>query len=995
MLRERQDAPIWNAIEGNNFKQALKLVDKRLSKKPSGYLEALKLYIQSRLPALSDKSAVILHLEELVEKKLVISELETIELYDEAFGEVLPEPHESWDRIIGELRWLSVKSQPKNEDLSLKCFEACLAKDDLEHAKQISNSLEKSFPGNHAYTFWNISTMFLYSISLKYPEKQRKLWGSLAFAQIGKLATATRQANPKTLPIRSIHTPQELLLLHRITEASGKPEQRLEYLRDPALGAESTIAKGEWQLWRFRLKLLEDAKEWQELFDTAKGLLNRARTRDKVGQLSETGFSDWIVWEAFIRSAVELQEHEFRDTVVSEVEAHLDSSCEIDKSWKRNASLAWIKISFEAEVGFAQKKDSNDHKITIVVKYLQQYGLASTAFSDLRPFVEQLNAEERKKLLGILSSNSIFGDPGHSNYILAKPAQLPPPEYAEFKTAHKITQHINSYKLRYLLLSSIPENAQRQNPGPGQEYTCVSCSKPCLQYCKACLQALAEETAKLYFCAVDGGRHAWNLQLTDRHPADDLCVMAAMCLIKLSMAKSHEVPEIPYLIQAAIMLDYGTTHSNSNFQIRLLLTRLLQYLGLGAMAMSEYMELSLKQIQLDTLSFILFDRISSFHPHPFTPLEEDSQPYKSPRETIKKQQKLYRTSRGHIGKNIWLSFKNGSYNSIFELKEVSDTLSRTIAAATSVVETRKIARLLELNSKEPLDEGYDIIPKNPETLEGPFTDMNDYDTFPNFECTKGPRFEEIFRVFPSPSDYQVRVNLTTEKLIQLISPHPSIESTKSSTKAALLSFLSSATITPKPAINYQNLLTRPEDLARIASESMTLLILDACNKERWPEIKFQSRLDTYNNDLISSLECLIENLEGNKILVPPLASTFHALYTSYDIAKTTLSFSTFLAKQGKEAHESQVEASKKVWEVARKLMTVVAEKVTIVKKGMDEGGWIDKVLEDVLGPDNEESVIGKVRDLMDDAVLEVWAGNVVEAWRESVVGLGFLKVVAA
>ena len=37
--RDHQDLPIWNAIEANNFKQALKLVDKRLAKKPSDYLE--------------------------------------------------------------------------------------------------------------------------------------------------------------------------------------------------------------------------------------------------------------------------------------------------------------------------------------------------------------------------------------------------------------------------------------------------------------------------------------------------------------------------------------------------------------------------------------------------------------------------------------------------------------------------------------------------------------------------------------------------------------------------------------------------------------------------------------------------------------------------------------------------------------------------------------------------------------------------------------------
>lgn len=38
-VKDRQDIPIWNAIEANNFKQALKLVDKRLTKKPTDYLQ--------------------------------------------------------------------------------------------------------------------------------------------------------------------------------------------------------------------------------------------------------------------------------------------------------------------------------------------------------------------------------------------------------------------------------------------------------------------------------------------------------------------------------------------------------------------------------------------------------------------------------------------------------------------------------------------------------------------------------------------------------------------------------------------------------------------------------------------------------------------------------------------------------------------------------------------------------------------------------------------
>lgn len=107
----------------------------------------------------------------------------------------------------------------------------------------------------------------------------------------------------KQLPLRSIQTPQELLLLDKITEAFGKPEQRLQNLQDPHLGAESAVAKGEWGLWRSRLKLMTDAGQWQELFDICGSMLKRARTLNDSNQLSQASFSDWIVWEAYLKSA--------------------------------------------------------------------------------------------------------------------------------------------------------------------------------------------------------------------------------------------------------------------------------------------------------------------------------------------------------------------------------------------------------------------------------------------------------------------------------------------------------------------------------------------------------------------------------------------------------------------------------------------------------------------------------------------------------------------
>lgn len=125
--------------------------------------------------------------------------------------------------------------------------------------------------------------------------------------KLSKYDTDNLQAGDK-FPVRSIQKPQELLLLHLITEIYGKPEQQLDYLNDSSLGPESAVAKGEWEIWRMRVRLMQEARRWTEVFDITGLLLKRARTKDAAGLLSEASLSDWVVWEAYIKSASEIGE---------------------------------------------------------------------------------------------------------------------------------------------------------------------------------------------------------------------------------------------------------------------------------------------------------------------------------------------------------------------------------------------------------------------------------------------------------------------------------------------------------------------------------------------------------------------------------------------------------------------------------------------------------------------------------------------------------------
>jgi N-terminal acetyltransferase B complex non-catalytic subunit len=241
-------------------------------------------------------------------------------------------------------------------------------------------------------------------------------------------------------------------------------------------------------------------------------------------------------------------------------------------------------------------------------------------------------------------------------------------------------------------------------------------------------------------------------------------------------------------------------------------------------------------------------------------------------------------------------------------------------------------------------------------------------------------------------DYRTKVNLAAEKLTQLVQPTSDAKGGKVAAQALLKSYLDAASKKFQKG-DSEKFLTEPEELARRSYDAMNLILQDVCDQERWTDQKFQDRLDAYNKDLCYSLEeqlLLVDTLKG---LVPALGSTLHALYTAYEIGKIATNFANYLTSKGKDIHESQVEANKKIVEVAQHLLQGVSEKSAVIKKGLDEGGWIDKVLGSVLqGPEgNGTTVLGELRDVVDEAHLEIWAGDVVESWKDSIEGLSYLK----
>jgi len=302
-----------------------------------------------------------------------------------------------------------------------------------------------------------------------------------------------------------------------------------------------------------------------------------------------------------------------------------------------------------------------------------------------------------------------------------------------------VTSWVTWVKIMYLGSNCIPDavasDGKKDDPetvDSSDEYiSCTWCDVERegtrYKWCEGCHKYFIWDCMGKYSFAINGEiQLLWKpLELlpTDIHPGDDFALVAAMSLIKLGSPLYVKYFADPVgfpqrngpkrLIQAAALLEFAHSKSPANPQILLLLIRLYSVLGAGSLAMRAYNKLNVKQIQGDTLGYMLFDRISSLHPHPVQDNVTGSPEVLDPAAKLTKLQSIYRNFHDQITSNCWRSFEAGSYDSIFQLMEAHDKLSRSVGCAISVVELRKILRLT--NPQTVFDkegQGYDLLGKS-------------------------------------------------------------------------------------------------------------------------------------------------------------------------------------------------------------------------------------------------------------------------------------------
>lgn len=183
----------------------------------------------------------------------------------------------------------------------------------------------------------------------------------------------------------------------------------------------------------------------------------------------------------------------------------------------------------------------------------------------------------------------------------------------------------------------------------------------------------------------------------ESQPSDDLCLLAAMSLMRFNEAavngSQEQIPDI-VLIRAAGILERLIIDSPHNYQALLLLVRIYLRLGAGSLALKTFSKLSVKQFQFETVAHNLFTRLATVHPHSAPPIEGAEYKDFDPQMALMQALNFYRNADVTSIRHRSNGLDNGTYLNVEGTIDLQKRLKHSVCRRIYVLEVRRIQRLV-------------------------------------------------------------------------------------------------------------------------------------------------------------------------------------------------------------------------------------------------------------------------------------------------------------
>ncbi|KAI1336258.1 N-acetyltransferase B complex non catalytic subunit-domain-containing protein [Xylariaceae sp. FL0016] len=1031
-LKDTCDMQLQSCWDGRQWGPVMTIARNRFKATKDDYYLAVEAAAKAHSDNVADQTAGKVAVEKMIKENVIIKDADALDLYEFACADM----DMGYSETIGLLRARLVKALPKDYRSSIHCFESCTWYSDWANAQQIAASLDRNFPQDSKSLFRNILLTYIFSISDRCPEDKRKLFIALAKAQAEKASKPSTSApDGKNPSRRGVTNDEEHALCLSIRLQHSSREDNLKYLASPETGPLVFIQRGFTQSYRQAMSYLREHDAWDQIFTMCQTILEKsivvcgqehnaeAPTASKQEVPDQYQHSnrdansledrlllarscDWVVWESLVVAA---KQHSDSKKALKQARQLLDKNLRalqrndtnnVRSVFKMNFDHLVMLILFARGEGQVAEASGESTRVTHLLKHLNQYYRDESFFEKSKGFIAKLSQQE---IGSVLNSLGVYS--------------------SETKDACKGLMLASlRLKLRFFQATSLRS---------GEDCPFCGCKVSATGWeqgsdCANCLKLIAEGALQNFSHAMQDD-HLINKELPNKSedPLSDLTLLGATCLLKLSgvnLKRQRDAgtgsplffADTSLFFQAVAWVDFYVTFSRKNSPLRLLLVKLYLLIGCVSQAKEIWDEFGVKNVILDSLGALFFDRLSTISPGDFAP--------NSSRNCVDPLITYYtKAVRRTYPDVLRLSIEKGNYMSALNEVEFVKNMNRSCTLVMSVVEERRGLRIRSGKNDsgiadEPLVKYH--------TLNDQLQDVTDYNYLPSFAGPESQSIQDIVSLGPLPTNSRCQLGLMAERFIDIICNAPQKDFKPTKPHQSAQSELQYAVGTCKELLrdtrylisheSTRNSLTGPERMyfrtvQRLMELFETLFAQDHATSavQDAPEA-LRTLLKQISDDIQRQVDLFLELPEEMHLDTGAFyeITSMHAMGMLRETAlvtKHTVNYVT-VARERYKGNEKARNAESAWLTLGLKNLSTAAtnanakiyERIGSIANHLSASGWMDRIRDwtflqeesnsKTSHRDFKKSFSEKLADTIPDSQLEMWANNVAESWRVLISG---------
>ncbi|TLD39226.1 Tetratricopeptide-like helical [Venturia nashicola] len=547
--------------------------------------------------------------------------------------------------------------------------------------------------------YWDIAQQLFARLQKENPKlsQYHYAWVALSQMQAENLPTDDRMGqNLKLLAFRSLKaaventiakkdTPRtitsasELRLVAEIYRKQGFDEELLGILNSDDIGIESSVGKNDVEFIRAKIDILKRLERWEELASLCASSLDKLCQQQEQTTSAAEDIPTSLAWAD--------DWYIWENAIVSRSKSRLAGS-DINSLLKRYLTLKTKNRNAGRASLLNQSINNKSGLFNECKRFFELHKSSRSCFEDLRQFLLELSEDERVAFVSHAAATS----------------NLAEPPTTETEKASKWTlAAVSSLKISYMLHISKSGDTDQSNEIKNFVLSCL----------------------KVYTFSVS----------VPTDSGDDASILAVMALLKLREDRKN-------LVKAAYLTEYLHAISSDNSLGTLLSLLVSQLLGYGSITISAFQQLGLREVQFDTLSHLLYSRISTFHPYSVelrSTLSTDDR-YKDPFSGIsfalQWPRKAISTTTNFMSKDL----KNVYFDKIIEFSAFKERVETSFTPILLQLERRRVARLTYRSST--------IMEESLVHFDRAKSDNRDFYSVPSFEHPAAESLDRL--IFPGP-----------------------------------------------------------------------------------------------------------------------------------------------------------------------------------------------------------------------------------------------------